>query len=599
MISNADSRRANNNLVISGNLIIQDNASFWDNSKSITGAGGLIMQGSSPTYSIIDNTNPVPSLTGTYSITAGTIIFGLNGNQNVRGLNGPVPSAYYHVEFGTSGIKTLQGPIVVQKNLTISGTDTQLDVKNGSNYKITVGGNWAVTATTNMDHFIERTGEVEFNGTSLQTINWGANDNTRQFYKLTINNSAPSAAVQILGTAATSVASNMNFIDGHVITNAYNANPNLVIKDGATVTGASDSSHVKGAVVKEGNDAFTFPIGKDVPTAGVAMYAPLAISAPAATTDRFVAEYFFQNPHLAGYDTSLHDITLNHISGCEWWRLDRLNGSSSVSVTLSWYSPNASTFDPRSCGVTSPPDLAVARWDGSTWKDHGNGGTTGTTANGTIRSAGLVSSFSPFTLASKTGGGSNPLPIELVEFTGYPRDGYVELYWKTATQINNDYFVVEKSKDGTNWQQLAVVKGAGNAYFPIEYIETDMYPYIGFNYYRLKQVDYDGTYTYSSIIAVEFKRSYASGSENSEPVIFPNPVEQGKELNIKFANWYTEALVVLRDMNGKEVFSKVIVFEENNTLYAIPIDEKIVPGVYLVVASSNRNILFSRKVIVK
>ncbi|GIV26649.1 MAG: hypothetical protein KatS3mg027_0463 [Bacteroidia bacterium] len=594
VISNNDSRRANANLIISGNLIIKDNASFWDNSNSITGTGGLIIQGSTPIFSITSNTNPVPSLNGLYSLTSGIIIFGLNGNQNIRGLNGPVPSAYYHVEFGTNGTKTLQGPILVQKDITISGTNTVLDVKNGFNYKITLGGKWNVTAINNTDHFIERVGEVEFNGTNLQTIDWGANDNTRQFYKLTINNSAPSAAVQILGTNPTSVAANINFIDGHLITNSYTS-PNLVIKDNATVTGASDSSHVKGAVVKEGNDAFTFPVGKGIPTAGVAMYAPISISAPSSTTDRFVAEYFFQNPHLAGYDTSLHDLTLNHISGCEYWILDRLSGASSVSVTLSWYSPNATTFDPRSCGVTSLPDLAVARWDGSMWRDHGNGGTTGTTASGTIKSAGLVSSFSPFTLASKTGGGTNPLPIELVDFTGYPRDGYVELYWKTATQINNDYFVLEKSKDGSNWQQLVVVKGAGTSYVPMEYIETDMQPYEGFNYYRLKQVDYDGSYTYSKIIAVEYKRI----AKSIEPVLYPNPVERGQSLNIQFGTLVAEALVVLRDMQGREVFSKVIVFEENNTLYAIPIDEKIEPGVYVVIASSNRNVLFSRKVIVK
>jgi hypothetical protein len=590
MISNSDNRRAQANLTISGNLIIQNNAKFWDNGNTISGSGGLIMSGAS-TYSITDASNPVPSLSGVYNITGGLIIFARGGNQNVRGINGPVPSAYYDVEFANSGTKTLQGPILVQRNLTISGSSTELDVKNPTpgNYKITLGGNWLVNCTTNMDHFIERSGEVEFNGTSLQTINWGTNDNARQFYNLTINNSAASAGVQILSANSTSVANNVNFIDGHLITNSYTA-PNFVIKDNATATGMSDSSHVKGAVVKEGNDAFTFPVGKGVPPSNAAMYAPISISAPSATTDRFVAEYFWQNPHPT-YDTSLHDLTLHHISGCEYWILNRLSGTSSVSVTLSWYSPSSG---PRSCGVTSLPDLAVARWDGTKWKDHGNGGTTGTTTSGNIKTSGVVSAFSPFTLASKMGGGVNPLPIELIEFTATLRESYVELYWKTATQLNNDYFIVEKSIDGNNWRQIVMIKGAGTTYIPMEYLEIDPHPVPGINYYRLKQVDFDGRYSYSHIVAVDYKKL-----ASIEPLIYPNPVNRGEILNVQFPGWYTEALVVLRDMQGKEVFSKVIVFEDNNLLYAIPIDSALPAGIYLVIASSNRNILFSRKIVVK
>ena len=118
---------------------------------------------------------------------------------------------------------------------------------------------------------------------------------------------------------------------------------------------------------------------------------------------------------------------LNHVSRCEYWFLDRTNSTSNVVVTLSFENG-------RSCGVTNLNDLAVARWDGTQWRNHGNGGVMGTLAAGTVASAGTVSAFLPstaFTLASFSM--ANPLPIELVSFTAEPVGNVVRTEWVTAT----------------------------------------------------------------------------------------------------------------------------------------------------------------------
>ncbi len=187
------------------------------------------------------------------------------------------------------------------------------------------------------------------------------------------------------------------------------------------------------------------------------------------------------------------------------------------------------------------------------------------------------------------------LPITLEYFNAYPRDGYVELNWKTATQINNDYFIIEKSKDAVNWQQIVMTKGLGTSYTPTEYIEADYSPYNSINYYRIKQVDTDGEYKYSGIVAV----NYSNMVKTKEPIIYPNPLQIKEQLNIQFPSWNDEVLVVLRNMQGEEVFSKIILFEENNLLYGIPIEGNISPGIYLVIASNKRDILFSKKIIIK
>ncbi len=84
------------------------------------------------------------------------------------------------------------------------------------------------------------------------------------------------------------------------------------------------------------------------------------------------------------------------------------------------------------------------------------------------------------------------LPIELVTFSAQEKDNTIELYWTTASEINNDYFTLDKSSDGYDFIQLAKVKGGGNSTNIINYSYTDEAPLKGDNYYRLTQTDFDG-----------------------------------------------------------------------------------------------------------
>jgi hypothetical protein len=94
------------------------------------------------------------------------------------------------------------------------------------------------------------------------------------------------------------------------------------------------------------------------------------------------------------------------------------------------------------------------------------------------------------------------LPITLVSFTAEKSKDNVVLRWITASEINNDYFVIEKSSNGKDFSQMAIVNGAGNSTENLYYSLTDDRPFTPVSYYRLKQVDYDGTFSYSEIVAV-------------------------------------------------------------------------------------------------
>jgi hypothetical protein len=120
-----------------------------------------------------------------------------------------------------------------------------------------------------------------------------------------------------------------------------------------------------------------------------------------------------------------------------------------------------------------------------------------------------------FTLGSTTT--SNPLPIELIMFEAQKEEDIVKVNWQTASELNNDYFTVERSHNGTEWKALADLAGAGNSTTLIDYRYTDEQPLNGTSFYRLKQTDFDGEYAYSKIATIRFDYSDTPIS------IYPNP----------------------------------------------------------------------------
>ncbi len=112
------------------------------------------------------------------------------------------------------------------------------------------------------------------------------------------------------------------------------------------------------------------------------------------------------------------------------------------------------------------------------------------------------------------------MPVNLLSFEAVAMGNYVSLDWSTASEINNMGFDVEVSYDNKNWNRFVFVDGNGNSNVVVKYNAKDMNPVNGVNYYRLKQMDFDGKYEYSGITVVDFNKR--------TPVIFnysPNPAE--------------------------------------------------------------------------
>ncbi len=186
-----------------------------------------------------------------------------------------------------------------------------------------------------------------------------------------------------------------------------------------------------------------------------------------------------------------------------------------------------------------------------------------------------------------------PLPIELLSFDVHGSAGEVDLKWVTSSEINNDFFTIERSANTKDWEEVAIVNGAGNSSQHIEYFETDYSPKKGTSYYRLKQTDFDGNYTYSSIVPV-----IVENDKNNGLNIFPNPVEMGGVVSLDFEDYEEEVLVVLRDVTGQEFYSKLFLDIEKGKLIGIPIEDIIPSGIYLITATSE-NQIYSKKIIVR
>jgi len=181
--------------------------------------------------------------------------------------------------------------------------------------------------------------------------------------------------------------------------------------------------------------------------------------------------------------------------------------------------------------------------------------------------------------------GGSPLPVELISFVGWNDGDVNELEWVTATELNNEVFVVERSADAINFVEIGSVPGNGTTNYEITYNLTDYTPIQGVNYYRLKQIDFDGTFEYSYIIAVEVEGGVA---RTSIVKLHPNPANQLINIQLQSAN-NTKFTMTILDVTGRvvEVFD-IQVERGLNPPFAIKLDD-YPQGVFLIKLYDNNS----------
>jgi hypothetical protein len=144
------------------------------------------------------------------------------------------------------------------------------------------------------------------------------------------------------------------------------------------------------------------------------------------------------------------------------------------------------------------------------------------------------------------------LPISLTHFSATPKADRIELNWATASEQNNDYMAVEKSAEGRRWEEIGRVAGAGTTTLPQSYTLSDDKPLPGLNYYRLRQVDFDGRFEYHKTIAVDFNGGLSGGLH-----LFPSPAKDHLNVTLPAAAQQDSELWLL-DAQGRILQRRVV-----------------------------------------
>ena len=494
-----------------------------------------------------------------------------------------------------AGLCTLNEAIVdattIAECLNFNLTDT---ITLAASSQLNVHGDYTADITNNATFNENATATISFVGDNTQIIDID-NSVSGDFYgdincDVIINNTGVSNADIEIAKPITIVKS-ATFTDGIVY---YSGTGSLTFAAAATTNIGTATSFINGLIKRESaTNIFTFPSG-DVNTRDIgagsqeyAIWAPIDITPIAATAIN--VEYLFSNDGLNiwWYHDWTHEAPLTHTSDREYWNV---SATQNVSVTLYWRENDPCDIH-SFCNEGSQLEyLKVAYWDGI-WKSAGGDASAESTVNGCIASS--VIPFSSRGTTQITFSSTNkdlPLPIKLISFNAACYNQTAKINWKTASEKNNQMFILQKSNNMENFVDIDTIAGAGNSSIQQNYEYTDPKPYQGSNYYRLLQVDYDGKTTVINPIALNCNKQLT----DTEIAIYPNPFNNKLNIEIQNINEQQFKIEIFNNL-GSLVF--VQQYKISDTNFNTEIDlSKLKPSIYNIRYTSENNII-NKKII--
>jgi fibronectin-binding autotransporter adhesin len=514
-------------------LFIQSGILFTS-TYSVTqdGGGGFLLIDNGATLRLGGN-NSLPGFSG----------YGLDPNSNVdyAGATQSIGNAaiYGNLLITAAGNKNAIVPFTTLGNFTLTnGTFTSIVSVTHS-----IGGNWLMTGGT----FNNTNIGIVMNGTANQDIS-----STGAFKNLTINKS--SGVITLSSDVTVNTA--LNFIAGKISI----GNNNLTIGNSGAINNANATNYI----IATGNGTLNQQVlaggSKVFPVGLSSAYTPATIALTAGSVTDIMNVRMLTAPYHGGLSG---DVATNYAVNATWLISETVTGGSDASITLQW--PLALELPGFNRGLSRLAHYTAGAWEFGT----ADIPAAGANPYSVIRTG--FTDFSPFAVSTYMA-----LPVTWLNINGRNENTDNIINWSVASELNNDHFIIEASADGNNFKAIGKIKGAGTTDIEQRYSFVHRNVTVQVYYYRIKQVDIDGKYSYSKIVKV-----VADNAGKDKITILNNPVSDKLAISITVAK-SAYGSVIISDASGKIVYKEKLKLNTGNNVFEIGVSN-YATGMYYVV----------------
>lgn len=554
---------------------------------TLTGTGRLTFGPSSAFNGDVTSTSPALFFNGcTFNAAlnatkTGATDDGSTGNNNFNG----------NATFTNNGtgylLMTNAAPDTYNADVNFVKANTGLIYPNYNNNSI-YAGNLNISSTTAVT-LGAGSGTATFGGAGSQNITVTGGTPTPVFRRLAINNTG---AGVYLNNTSVNVSVSMVLSSGLLHTNTTNI---LTMLNNSTVAAgtALSTSYVNGPMryqkSSSGSTQLNFPVGNGSDCRPVS----LTVSHTNGTLYTYQTQLYNASAAALGYTLP---STVTSVSTVHYYTIGRTDaaGNNQPAAALSGnqtievhFGANDLVTDGNAITIVKNTNAAPASWIdiGATGGPAYSGGINLTGSVTSTSTPTAFNSFSTFAIGFRV---MAVLPVEMPDFTARANAGHVDIEWKTASESNNSFFTVEKSRDGLHFEVLQTVYSkavGGNSRSDLFYAVQDVNPYPGKNYYRLKQTDIDGKFTYSKIVTVLFDGKQLVS-------VYPNPSTgtvyiKGLNVSTTQIEWY--------DVGGRVVLTQIAPVQNG----VAKINTNLASGIYVMKYTTGKNTSGTQRVIIR
>lgn len=427
------------------------------------------------------------------------------------------------LEIGT-GV-TLQLPLALKSPFGIINNGIIEINEAGNFYSGFDGGNTAIIAGTGK--VVLKNSGITFAGGTKPFVN-------------SLEIDAPGARIAALGGT---INGSLYITNGMLIGSEYS--PLTIDNANATITFTA-TSYYTGLLRRKVNASGTYQF----PVAEVTSYAPYTYTPAQVATlqlnnitgPQYISVIFSKTINGAAANTTAGGQNVTSLLNGGFWTVtpDVVLTGGSYTITLQQ--------EGFANGAGNPAQYVVLKRNNSSsaWGFYGDNGTSSQAGSTATAVAGNITGFSDFAIGIASNAVASTLPVKLTSFIAKKEGENVQLYWSTSSEINNKKFVIERSADAMHFLTIGEVQGAGTTALSVQYSFTDYNALFGKNFYRLKQIDFDGREDISNIRSVNFDKEAAPFR------VYPNPVTN--EFSIA-GNAEHILSLQLTDITGKTVWT--------------------------------------------